>query len=178
MKFNKWTLGLAACAALAISLTGCATQSKSTKQQEPIRVAAVQTDNGTVLYPQSYFSVTNESGQVMVYPCYAAIINTNKPVWSLKRFLWDSDHTLLAFSDSPYEAHSGNGKALLVDSQYQQLDSEFNSGSRFSGSSKLNVGQISLTVNTNSITAVGNAGNQLIQGVGSAVGNVMSNAKK
>ena len=165
-------------AVLAIAATGCVAQSKITKQKEPINESVVQTDNGTVVYPSGYYSVTNGSGQVITFPIYSAIVNTNPAPFSLKRFLWGGDHSLLAYSDCPFESHFGKGTALLVDSQYSQLSSDFTSGSRFAGNSQLSVGSMSLVVSTNGINATGNAGNQLLQGLGSSVGNIISNAKK
>ena len=158
--------------------SGCASQSKKTVQKEPYQVNVVQTDNGTVLYPTNYLVVTNGGGAVQAYPEYAAIVNTNAAQFCLKRFFWGGDHCLTAYLDNPYELHKGGGRSLFVDSQYSQLESDFDSGPRFGGTSKLAVGSITLTVNTNSITATGNAGNQLLQGLGSSVGNILANAKK
>jgi hypothetical protein len=174
----KNIIGVAAIVLATVISTGCATQNKSTVQREPVAVDVVQTDNGTTVYPSSYYSVTNASGQVMTFPQYSAVINTNKAPFSLKSFLWGGDHSLMAFTDRPYETHTGNGKALLVDWKYNQLTSDFASGSRFAGTSQLSVGSIDLEVNTNAITATGNAGNSLLQGLGSAVGDIISNAKK
>ncbi len=163
---------------LALAATGCVSQKKFTKQKDPFKAAVVQTDNGTVVYPSGYYSVTNGTGQVTTFPIYSAIVNTNPAPFSLKRFLWGGDHSLTAFSDCPFETHYGSGTALLVDSQYSQLTSDFTSGSRFGGNSQLSVGAINLTVSTNGINATGNAGNQLIQAIGASAGNIISNAKK
>ena len=174
----KSIIGIAALAAVITIGAGCVNQVKGTKQSEPWKESVVQTDNGTVVYPSGYYSVTNGTGHVSTYPVYSAIVNTNPAPFSLKRFLWGGDHSLLAVSDCPFESHYGKGTALLVDSQYSQLTSDFTSGSTFGGNSQLSVGSISLVVSTNGINATGNAGNQLLQGLGASVGNVISNAKK
>ena len=68
----------------------------------------------------------------------------------------------------------------LIDliSKYTQLTSDFASGARFSGNSQLSVGAIELAINPNSITAAGNAGNQIIQGIGAAAGQFVNKAAK
>ena len=164
--------------ALLLGATGCEAQKKYTKNADPFQAAVVSTYRGTVVYPSGYFSVTNGAGAVQVYPVYSAVVNTNPPPFSLWGFIAGGDAALTAYSDRPVEIHEGGGRALLVDAQYSQLTSDFSGGPRFGGNSQLAVGAISLTVNTNAITATGNAGNQLLQGLGASVGNILSNAKK
>lgn len=150
--------------------TGCTTQKKTTYQRDAIGASIVETSSGVVLFPVDYVSVTNGAGQVMTYAKYEAVVTTNKSPFSLAGFIAGYGNSRTAFRDVATESHTGSGKALLADSKYTQLTSDFSSGSRFSGSSSLSVGSIDLTINTNAITATGNAGNQMIQGIGSAVG--------
>ena len=174
MKWNKWTIGLAAVCALAF--TGCTTQNKNTVQKDSWRAAVVKTGGGVVLYVSDYYSVTNGAGQVEVFPKYSAITTSNKEPFSLAGLILGYDVSLNAGSDFAYEKHTGSGKGLLADSKYTQLTSDFTSGARFSGSSQLSVGAIDLTINTNAITATGNAGSQLIQGIGAAAGQFVGKA--
>lgn len=154
----------------ALLATGCTTQHKGTMQKAQTSAAIVETGSGVVLYPSDYVSVTNGAGQVMTYAKYSAVVSTNKQPFSLAGFLVGYDNSLTAYSDFAKESHDGSGKALLADSKYTQLTSDFASGARFSGNSSLSVGSIELTINTNAITAAGNAGNQMIQGIGAAAG--------
>jgi hypothetical protein len=149
--------------------TGCTLNNKKTTQTAAARAAIVESATGVVLYPSDYFSVTNGAGQVVTYAKYSAI-QSGKPPFSLAGVLFGYGSSLKAFSDVETETHTGNGKALLADSKYTQLSSDFTSGTRFSGGSQLSIGAIDLTINTNAITATGNAGNQLIQGIGAAAG--------
>lgn len=165
---------LASAGLVAFSVTGCVSQGKKTVQTEPYKVPVGQTDNGTTIFPSGWYSVTNLAGQVMTYPIYSAVINTNPVPWSVKRFFWGGNPELFAFVDSPYEMHKGGGKALFVDSQYNQIQSEFQSGARFSGNSDLSVGNLQNTVSSNGIAAFGTAASQVISGLGTAI----SNAKK
>jgi hypothetical protein len=177
MKQNKLALlfTLAVATLLAVTWTGCTTQNKTTVQLANTRAAIVQC-NGVVLYPSHYTSVTNGAGQVITYAEYSAIATTNVPRFSLAGLFLGYDNTLTAYSDVEKEKHTGNGKALLADSKYTQLTSDFDSGARFGGTSKLSVGSIELTINTNAISATGNAGSQLIQGLGSAAGQLLNKA--
>jgi hypothetical protein len=169
MKKMSLLIGVAA-VSLAMMTTGCTTQYKGTTQKDLTRAAIVDTGSGVVLYPAHYYSVTNGSGQVMTYAEYAAITSSNKQPFSLADFFAGYGDTRSGFTDAAYESHSGSGRALLADSKYTQLTSDFASGSRFAGTSQLSVGAIELSINTNAITASGNAGNQLIQGIGAAAG--------
>jgi hypothetical protein len=153
-----------------LALPACTTQKKTTYQHAATGAAIVETGSGVVLYPSDYVSVTNGAGQVLTFAKYSAIAATNKPPFSLAGFFTGYDNSLTAFRDVATESHTGSGQALLADSKYTQLTSDFTSGARFSGNSSLSVGSIELTINTNAITATGNAGNQLIQGIGGAVG--------
>jgi hypothetical protein len=168
-------IGVAAIA-LATITTGCTSQYKGTAQKDLVRAAIVETGRGVVLYPSDYYSVTNGSGQVMTYAKYSAALPSNSAPFSLAGFFTGYGHSRSAFSDSAYESHSGSGRSLLADSKYTQLTSDFSSGSRFAGNSQLSVGAIELNINTNSITAAGNAGNQIIQGIGSAAGQFVNKA--
>jgi predicted small secreted protein len=167
------TISLLSVAAL---LSACTTQRKNTSQTASTGAAIVETGSGVVLYPADYVSVTNGAGQVLTYAKYAAITTSNKAPFSLAGFFTGYDNSLVAFRDTASETHTGNGKALLADSKYTQLTSDFTSGTRFSGASSLSVGEIALTINTNAITATGNAGNQVIQGIGSAAGQFVNKA--
>lgn len=162
--------------ALATITTGCTTQHKGTTQKDLVRASIVETGRGVVLYPSDYYSVTNGSGQVMTYAKYSAAVPSNSEPFSLAGFFTGYGNTRSAFADAAYESHTGSGRALFADSKYTQLTSDFNSGSRFAGSSQLSVGSIELTINTNSITAAGNAGNQVIQGIGAAAGQFVNKA--
>jgi hypothetical protein len=159
---------------LAFALTGCTTQSKTTKQYSTAGAAIVQTSTGVVLYPSSYVSVTNTAGQVLTYAVYSAIASTNKQPFSFSGLFLGYDDSLTAFRVTDKESHSGSGKGLLADSKYTQLTSDFSSGARFGGTSALSVGLIDLEINTNAITASGNAGNQILQGIGSAAGQLLN----
>jgi hypothetical protein len=177
MKFNKWTLGLVAFAAAVITLTaGCASNYKTTALKEPVKAFAAVTPNGTVIYPIGWQSVTNGTGAVQVLPTFATITTTNPQPFSLAGFFGGGVRRVELFSDAPYEFHRGGGVNVLVDSKYNQLDSQFVESTRFGGTSHLSVGSIELLVSTNGITATGNAGNQLLQGVGSMFGQIANKA--
>lgn len=168
-------LGIAALA-LAVMTTGCTTQHKTTAQKDNYGAAIVETSSGVVLYPADYVSVTNGAGQVMTFAKYSAVVATNKPPFSLAGFFVGYDSTKRAFTDQASESHAGSGRALLANSQYTQLTSDFTSGSRFSGNSELSVGSITLEINTNAIQATGNAGSQLLSGVGGLAGQFVNKA--
>ena len=161
-----------------LALPACTTQSKTTHQLAKTGAAIVETGSGVVLYPSDYVSVTNGAGQVMTYAKYSAVTTSNQQPFSLASFFGGYDNSLVAFRDVASESHTGSGKALLADSKYTQLTSDFASGARFSGNSSLSVGSIELTINTNAITATGNAGNQMIQGIGAAAGQFVNKAVK
>jgi hypothetical protein len=171
---------LAAIIAMGCStlLTGCTTQKKTTHQLAQTGAAIVETGSGVVLYPSDYVSVTNGAGQVLTYAKYSAVTTSNKQPFSLAGFFSGYDNSLTAYRDVASESHTGSGKALLADSKYTQLTSDFTSGARFSGNSSLSVGSIELTINTNAITATGNAGNQMIQGIGAAAGQFVNKSVK
>ena len=157
-----------------LALPACTTQNKTTYQHAATGAAIVDSGDGVVLYPADYVSVTNGAGQVLTYAKYAAILTTNRPPFSLAGFFTGYGGTLTAYRDTATEKHTGSGRALLADSKYTQLTSDFESGTRFSGKSALAVGSIELTINTNAISATGNAGNQLIHGLGSAAGQFLN----
>ena len=172
MKFNKWTLGLAALAVM--SLAGCSSNHKVTKQSAYTGAAIVETAGGVVLYPSHYVSVTNGAGQVVTYAEYSAISASTKQPFSFAGVFFGYGTSLKGFTDVESETHTGSGNALLADAKYSQLTSEFTSGSRFSGGSQLSIGSLDLIINTNAITASGGAGSELLQGLGSAIGQVVN----
>jgi hypothetical protein len=152
--------------------TGCASNYKTTALKQPVKAYAAVTPNGTVIYPVAWQTVTNGSGAVQVLPTFATITNTNPQPFSVAGFFGGGVRRVELFSDAPYEFHRGGGVNLLVDSKYNQLDSQFVESTRFGGTSHLSVGSIELLVSTNGISATGNAGNQLLQGLGSAIGQI------
>lgn len=162
----------------ALLFTGCASNHKTTKYADPLKARAVTTPNGTTLYPSGWTCFMNTNGAVIFLPIYSAVLNTNKVPFSLADFVSGGFRTATLYTESPSEYHRGGGVNLLVDSKYNQLDSQYTTGTRWGGNSHLSVGEVDLTVSTNGIQAAGNSGNQLLQGLGSAVGNIISNAKK
>ena len=173
---KKLFLSIGVAAIALATITGCTTQKKTTSQRDSYGAAIVQTGSGVVLFPSDYVSVTNGAGQVLTFAKYSAVTTSNKAPFSLVGFFTGYDSSLTAFRDVAVETHAGSGRAFLADSKYTQLTSDFNSGSRFSGNSSLSVGEISLTINTNAITATGNAGNQVLEGVGSLAGKFVNTA--
>ena len=158
------------------TLTGCASNYKTTQLKQPVKAFAAVTPNGTVIYPIAWQTVTSGSGAVQVLPTFATITTTNPTPFSVASFFGGGARRIELFSDAPSEFHRGGGVNVLVDSKYNQLDSQFVESTRFGGTSHLSVGSIDLIVSTNGITATGNAGNQLLQGVGSMFGQIANKA--
>jgi hypothetical protein len=69
---------------------------------------------------------------------------------------------------------TGGGRALLSDPKASQLLSIHTNQTALGGSSTLSIGDVSSQVSTNGIIAVGNAGGQIIQATGAAVGQLFN----
>jgi hypothetical protein len=137
MKKLLTPIGVAALVLAAVFFTGCASNHKTTVLRQPVRAYAAVTPNGTVVYPTGWQTVTNGAGAVQTLPIFATITVTNPQPFSLGSFFGGGIRRVELFSDEPYEYHRGGGVNLLVDSKYNQLDSQFSESARFGGSSHL-----------------------------------------
>jgi hypothetical protein len=69
---------------------------------------------------------------------------------------------------------TGGGRAFLADPKASQLVSIHTNQTALGGSSTLTIGELQSEVSTNGITAAGAASSQIIQGIGSAAGELIN----
>lgn len=68
----------------------------------------------------------------------------------------------------------GGGSFLLADPQASSISSSVSNQAALGGGHEFTVGSMQVTVSTNGISATGAAGNQLLQGAGSLVGQIVN----
>ena len=151
MKFNKWTLGLAASAALALVLTsGCASAHvNSTTDHRITQRGAVLPPGWSAVLP----NVTNTATGNQVTQFNYCFTGTNAP-----GFFSPRPHIFVAYEESWTDTSKGGGTFLLTDPKASELNFSHSNQVALGGGRVTQVGEIESLIGTNSIGLVNAAG--------------------